>query len=126
VKSTNFDRYLAEQMSDPAFAARFAQAGDAWDVALQIAALRQRAGLSQKELARRLGTSQQQVSRLESPGYEGHSLGTLRRIASALNAHVRVVFEPSSEPRAARSADTPAVVVKRARAKHARAKSRTR
>ncbi len=94
MKKTNFDRYLEEQMQDPAFAARFEQAGEAWDVALQLAALRERAGLSQKELARRLKTSQQHISRLESPGYEGHSLANLRRVASVLNARVRVVFEP--------------------------------
>ena len=93
MKATNFDRYLAEQMQDPRFAARFEQAGEAWDVALQIAALRERAGLTQKELARLLKTSQQQISRLESPDYEGHSLANLRRLARALHARVRVVFE---------------------------------
>ncbi len=63
-------------------------------MALQIAALRQQAGLSQKDLAGLLKTSQQPISRLESPGYEGHSLSTLRRVAEALHARVRVVFEP--------------------------------
>ena len=53
---TNFDRYLAEQMQDPRFAARFESAGEAWDVALQIAALREQAGLSQEELAKLLKT----------------------------------------------------------------------
>jgi len=91
---TNFDRYLEEQLQDPALAAQFEHAGEAWDVALQIAALRQQAGLSQKELATLLKTSQQQISRLESPGYEGHSLSTLRRVADALHARVRIVFEP--------------------------------
>src|SRR5947207_1061186 len=90
---TNLDRYLAEQLRDPAFADRFERAGQAWDVALQIAALREQAGLTQKELARRLKTSQQHVSRLESPGYEGHSLGMLRRVAKALKANLRVVLE---------------------------------
>jgi DNA-binding transcriptional regulator YiaG len=63
MKKTNFDQYLKEQMKYPAFAARFEQAGEAWDVALQLAALREEAGLSQKELARRLKTSQQHISR---------------------------------------------------------------
>lgn len=93
MKKTNFDRYLDEQMQDPAFAARFKQAGEAWDVALQLAALREKAGLSQRELARKLKTSQQQISRLESPGYEGHSLSMLRRVAKVLHARVRVVIE---------------------------------
>lgn len=97
MKKTNFDRYLKEQLQDPAFVARFQRAGKAWDVALQIATLRQRAGLSQKDLAKLLKTSQQQISRLESPGYEGHSLSMLRRVADALHAQVRVVFE-SAKP----------------------------
>src|SRR5256885_1797713 len=82
-----------DQLRDPEFAERFKRAGEAWEVALQIAALREKAGLSQKDLARKLKTSQQQISRLESPGYEGHSLSMLRRVAKALHAHVRVVFE---------------------------------
>ncbi|MGH7872809.1 MAG: helix-turn-helix domain-containing protein [Candidatus Binatia bacterium] len=68
MKKTNFDRYLDKQLQNPAFAVRFKNAGEAWDVALQIAALREQAGLSQKDLAKRLKTSQQQISRLESPG----------------------------------------------------------
>ncbi len=94
MKKTNFDIYLEEQLTDPDMAARFENAGEAWDVALQISDLRQRAGLSQKELAQILHTSQQQISRLESTGYEGHSLSTLRRVADALHAKVRIVFEP--------------------------------
>lgn len=97
MKKTNFDTYLDEQMMDQGFAARFGQASDAWDVAFQIAALRKKAGLSQKELAKLLKTSQQQISRLESTGYEGHSLSMLRRVAEALHARVRVVFEPDAD-----------------------------
>jgi transcriptional regulator with XRE-family HTH domain len=77
-------------MQDTRFAARFERAGQAWDVALQIATLCEQAGLSQKDLARRLKTSQQQISRLESLDYEGHSLANLRRVAEALHARVRV------------------------------------
>lgn len=105
MKKTNFDRYLDEQLQDAAFAARFRRAGEAWDVALQIAALRQQAGLSQKDLAKLLKTSQQQISRLESPGYEGHSLSTLRRVADALHARVRIVFEPAETKNGMRVAE---------------------
>ena len=40
MKKTNFDTYLKEQLKDKDFAERFRQAGEAWDVALKIAALR--------------------------------------------------------------------------------------
>jgi len=94
MKKTNFDLYLDEQLKDRDFAERFKRAVEAWDVAIQLAALREQAGLSQKELARLLHTSQQQISRMESPSYEGHSLSMLRRMARVLNVQVKVVFEP--------------------------------
>jgi transcriptional regulator with XRE-family HTH domain len=97
MKKTNFDLYLEELLKDPDFAELLQRAGEAWDVALQIAALREKAGLSQKELARKLQASQQQISRLESPGYEGHSLSMLRRVAEVLKARVRVVIEAESK-----------------------------
>ncbi len=99
MNKTNFDLYLEKQLADPVFAARLKKAGEAWDVALQIVALRENAGLSQKDLAKLLGTSQQQISRLESPSYEGHSLSMLRRVADVLHARLRVVFEPASGTR---------------------------
>ena len=93
-RPTNFDLYLEEQLKDPDFAERFRKAGEGWDVAVQLASLRQKAGLSQKELARKVGTSQQQISRLESPSYEGHSLSMLRRVARVLGAAVYVDIRP--------------------------------
>lgn len=95
-EKTNFDLYLEKQLKDPDFAKRFEKAGRAWDVAVQIAALRERQGMTQKALARQVGTSQQQISRLESPSYEGHSLSMLRRVAAALGAEVHVTIEPAT------------------------------
>jgi len=101
MSKTNFDLFLEEQLRDPDFAERFKRAGEAWDVALQIVALREKAGLSQKDLARKLHTSQQNISRLESPSYEGHSLSMLRRVAEALGATIHVTFEsPAANRRA--------------------------
>ena len=89
-QQTNFDKYLEKQLKDSDFAKHFKKAGQAWNVALQLASLRKDAGLSQKELARKVGTSQQQISRLESPSYEGHSLSMLRRVAEVLGATLSV------------------------------------
>ena len=97
MSKTNFDLFLEEQLRDPDFAERFKRAGEAWDVALQISALREKAGLSQKDLARKLKTSQQNISRLESPSYEGHSLSMLRRVAGVLGATIRVTIAPKEE-----------------------------
>ena len=90
---TNFDLYIGQQLKDPDFQGKFRKAGKAWDVAIQLASLRKKSGMSQKELAKRVRTSQQQISRLESPSYEGHSLSMLRRVADVLGATVYVKIQ---------------------------------
>jgi transcriptional regulator with XRE-family HTH domain len=64
------------------------------EVARAIYELREQAGLSQKELADRVETTQSVISRLEDADYEGHSLSMLNRIAKALNQQVQVVMRP--------------------------------
>ena len=63
----------------------------------QIYDMRTRAGLSQAELAQRVGTTQSVISRLEDADYEGHSLNMLRRIAGALNCRLEVRFVPEGK-----------------------------
>ncbi len=67
------------------------------DVALMIYGLREEAGLTQKELAELVDTTQSAISRLEDSDYDGHSLSMLNRIAIALNKRLTVVME-TSEP----------------------------
>lgn len=64
------------------------------EVARTIFELREQAGLSQKDLAERVQTTQSVISRLEDADYEGHSLSMLNRIAKALNQQVQVVMRP--------------------------------
>jgi ribosome-binding protein aMBF1 (putative translation factor) len=53
------------------------------DLALLVREMREDAGLTQSELARRIGTTQSVIARLEDAEYTGHSLSMLERIASA-------------------------------------------
>jgi len=61
-------------------------------VARMIYDLRNDAGLTQKELAELVGTTQSAISRLEDADYEGHSLSMLNRIAEALKQKMTVVM----------------------------------
>ena len=63
-------------------------------MAKAIYELRSNAGLSQTDLAKRIGTTQSVISRLEDADYEGHSLEMLQRIARALNNRVEIRFIP--------------------------------
>jgi len=61
-------------------------------VARKIYDLRMKAGLSQRDLAKMVGTSASAICRLEDADYEGHSLAMLNRIAEALDRRVEIRF----------------------------------
>ncbi len=74
-------------------------------VAQLIYAARTRAGLSQAQLAERVGTKQSVISRLEDADYDGHSLTMLHRIAAALGQRVEIRFMPPTKAERSRRAD---------------------
>ena len=69
-----------------------AKATDA--VARQIYELRTKAKLTQRQLAKLVGTTASVICLLEDADYQGHSLSMLRRIAQALNRRVEIRFVP--------------------------------
>jgi transcriptional regulator with XRE-family HTH domain len=64
------------------------------EVARKIFGLRTKAGLTQTQLGKLVGTTASVICRLEDADYEGHSLAMLRRIAAALNQRVEIRFVP--------------------------------
>ena len=87
-----FRDYLNEQLSDPTVRKAYEEEGVFVELAIQIAKLRARKGLSQLELARQLHTSQQTISRLESPHNGSLSLRTLIKLARALGKELKIQF----------------------------------
>ena len=71
------------------------------EVAQLIYDRRVAAGLSQKDLAKLVGTTQSVISRLEDADYGGHSLTMLQRIARALGQRVTIGMTPLDERRRA-------------------------
>ena len=65
--------------------------------------LRTSAGLSQRELAERMGTTQSVISRLEERGGGRPRLDTLARVATALDRHLVVTF-PDEVPKGLKDA----------------------
>ena len=71
-------------MSEPEFRAIYEAEASKKELWLQLVEARQTAGLTQEEVARRLGVSQAQVARIEKRGYEAYTLRTLQRYVEAL------------------------------------------
>ena len=68
------------------------------NVGSAILAARTAVGLTQKQLADRIGTHQSVIARLEDADYDAHSLTILRRIAESLGKRIEVRFVPKSVP----------------------------
>jgi DNA-binding Xre family transcriptional regulator len=81
-----------ELMQDPAFVQEYQANKPYSEVALKIIKLRTEAGITQAELAKRIGTQQSAVSRLENFEYKGISLKKLNEIAEALGKKLEVNF----------------------------------
>lgn len=79
---------------NPARDARMKRYEDQMKIAEQIVALREKAGLTQEQLAKKVRTSRSTISRLEAADYRGHSMRMLERIAAALGARVEVRLAP--------------------------------
>ncbi len=80
----SYDEWRAKNWADPEFRALYEEEAAKKELWLQLVEARQTAGLSQRDLAKRLGVSQAQVARLEKRGYEDYTLNSLRRYIQAL------------------------------------------
>jgi len=91
-KVRTFRSRLREDIKDPEFKKHYQEERQALQLAMKIAELRNQKGLSQQELAKLMGTSQQAISRIESGEYEGFTLKTLEKIAEATGMRVKIEF----------------------------------
>lgn len=85
-------------LKEPGFKDGYDALGPEFAVASLLIEARTRANLSQAQLAKKMGTSQSTIARLES-GAAKPSLSTLERFAQATGMRMRVVFEPAKTTR---------------------------
>ena len=95
------EKVLEEELADPALLARWQELALARAVAVWLARFRATSGLSQQQLAARLGVSQPVVARLES-GEHVPKVETLLRLAETLGMSLRLDITPPQEARAAK------------------------
>ena len=93
-----YEEWRERLLSNPETRALYEEEAAKKELWLQLVEARMAAGLSQEELAQRLGVSQAQVSRIEKRGYDAYTLNTLRRYVKALGdgfqLEVRVTTTP--------------------------------
>jgi ribosome-binding protein aMBF1 (putative translation factor) len=108
----DYQEWRASLTDTPEKQATYAEIAAKSDLWLQLVEARQAAGLSQRDLAKRLGVSQAQVARLEKRGYDAHSVNSLRRYVEALGEGFSLqitVHQPDKAHREAHEETAPAI-----------------
>lgn len=80
-------------MKTPGYKDAFEALGAEFELARQLIEARVESGLSQEQLAARMGTSQSSIARLES-GTSLPSMRTLSKFAEATQCELRIQFRP--------------------------------
>ena len=80
----SYQRWRERLRATPGYDAVYEEEAGKGNLWLQLVEARQAAGLTQLEVAKRLGVSQSQVARIEKRGYDAYTLTTLRRYIQAL------------------------------------------
>ncbi|GAC1391418.1 MAG: helix-turn-helix transcriptional regulator [Ktedonobacteraceae bacterium] len=83
-----YQEWRARLLSTPEARTRAKEIAAEQDLWLQLVETRLDAGLTQAELAERMGVSQAQVARIEKSGYDSYTLKTLRRHVQALGKNL--------------------------------------
>ena len=91
-KIRKFKDRLKEELKNKSFAAEFKKEYDLAKLAIALTELRAAKGLSQKQLAKKIHTSQQAISRLENAENTGCNISTLIKIAEATGTHLKLSF----------------------------------
>ena len=82
--SASYEQWRKQLRANPEYAQLYQEEAAKSALWLQLVEGRQQAGLSQAEVAKRMGVSQAQVARIEKAGYDAYTLNTLRRYVAAL------------------------------------------
>jgi len=90
-KAVDFQAYLAERLKNPKFRKYYNEYGKQLEIAYQILQLRRQKKISQAELARKLGTTQSNIARMEA-GQQNFTTDTLQKIASIFSRKLKIDF----------------------------------
>jgi ribosome-binding protein aMBF1 (putative translation factor) len=93
VKGTTLEAHIKEQMKDPEFKNAWHDLDTEFELLASMIKAREKAGLTQEELAKKIGTKQPALSRLERGGFKKATVETLNKIAEALDARLIIKLQ---------------------------------
>jgi len=88
-KATDFDDFLKNELKTKKLKKQYEEFGKELEIAYQINKLRRDKKMSQSTLAKKIGTTQSNVARMES-GQQNFTIGILTRIANAFGKELKI------------------------------------
>lgn len=88
-----FEEFWAKRMADPEYRQIYEEEAKKKELWLQLVEARYASGLTQQQVAERMGVSQAQIARIEKQGYDAYTLRTLRRYLEALGNDFKLEVE---------------------------------
>ena len=86
--------WLEKKLASPKFRRGFEEEVQKLAIGEQLCRLRQEAGLTQAQVAKRIGTTASAISRYENADYDRYELRTLRKIVHACGGRLEISMEP--------------------------------
>jgi phage-related protein/DNA-binding XRE family transcriptional regulator len=98
MKRTTFEEFKKKALKDPEVKAKYDALAPEYQLRKKLIALRKKAGLTQKEIAKKLHTNKSNISRLESVSAQSSpKLSTIEEYAKATGHEVEVNFVPMKQ-----------------------------
>lgn len=91
IKATDFEDVLKDHLKDPEFKRYFDEFGKQLEISYQMLQMRKKAKISQAKLAKKIGTTQSNVARMEA-GNQNFTVSMLTRIANVFGKDLEVSF----------------------------------
>ena len=88
---TKVSKLHKKWLDDPSYKAVYEEMGEEFSIASAIIEARNSAGLTQAELAERMGAKQAHIARMES-GAQNTTIKTLQKVAAATGTHLKIDF----------------------------------
>ncbi len=96
-KNAKTKSWLDEKLKDSKFKKGFEQELEKVSIGEQLVRLRLQAGLTQAQVAKRVGTTASAISRYENADYDRYEMQTLRKIVEACGGHMKIMMEGPEE-----------------------------
>lgn len=93
---TKTKSWIDKKLKNPRFKKKFEEESEKLSIAEQLIKIRLDSGLTQAQVAKKVGTTASAISRYESDGYDRYEINTIRKIVEACGGELKIIIKSRS------------------------------